>query len=140
MGYPFKMMHSTILAIIAAVEVANGIPQGILYSVCKVESNLNPVALVEYDGDGTHSVGLCQMKVKTAQLFDKRITQKDLLNPRVNAKLAGKYLKANYIRYGSWSKAVIAYNKGHADTYQNSYLTKVIYEWTQYDHDVLSRP
>lgn len=127
------MTSAMILVMISAVELSNGIPPGILYSVCKVESDLNPTAMHHFDGDGTHSIGLCQIKVKTAALFKKDITEKDLLNPTVNAKMAGKYLKYNYDRYGSWSKAVIAYNKGHATTFYNDYLNKTIVELIKYE-------
>lgn len=97
------------------VSVQVGLPLGLIDSVCHVESHDNPAAIHRHDGHGD-SLGLCQIKNFSARQVGFKGTEKDLLDPQVNALYAAKYLKSQIKRYkGDIQKAVTAYNKGHCD-------------------------
>ena len=93
------------------VEHDNNIPQGLLASLCWIESHHKPHAINHQDG-GSASLGTCQLKVGTAKMISPKITYKALLKPRTNIEIAGKYLAYQYSRYGRWDYAVAAYNSG----------------------------
>lgn len=117
-----------ILSTIALISKQVGVNGLLLLSICSIESNLNPKAIHYFDGGDSHSIGLCQVKVGTAHFFDKRITEKDLLDPKINARIAAKYLKKQLDRYdGDVYKALAAYNAG---TYKpgkgSAYVSKVM--------------
>jgi soluble lytic murein transglycosylase-like protein len=119
-------MTNAMLAIIALAEVSQGIPNGLLKSVCTVESNLNPDAVAKHDGAvNDHSHGLCQVKIGTARQFEPNLTVRDLYDPRTNARVAAKYLRWQYDRYNSWDRALVAYNRGTSTGPNNSYSRKV---------------
>ena len=114
------------------VSIQFGLPQGLLSSVCYVESNHNPNVVHYHDGRGA-SYGLCQIKLTSAKLVGFKGTEQDLMNPKVNAYYAGKYLQHQIIRYQSLRRGVIAYNLGHAGLLTSTkYQTKVYSTWAQY--------
>lgn len=106
------------------------LPEGLLSSVCFIESSHNPNKIHRHDGHG-NSIGLCQIKYNTAKQLGFRGTEKDLLDPTTNAYYAAKYLKHQLTRYnGSIEKAVIAYNQGHAGVLTTTkYQRKVYKRW-----------
>lgn len=106
------------------------LPPGLLKSICTVESNLNPKA-VHHDDGGEDSLGLCQVKQKTANWLVG--PKYKLMNPYDNAEVAARYLQYQIKRYpGNLDKAIIAYNKGNAKGLTTSkYLRKVIKEWSK---------
>lgn len=115
-----------VAALIAISEIDNGIPTGLLQAICEVESNLNPIAVVEKDGvGGRASYGVCQVQHRTARHFSPSISTTELLDPFTNARIAALYLKWQYKRYGRWDRAVVAYNRGSSTTGVNSYSRKV---------------
>ena len=99
---------------ILAAALSHNIPPNLLRSVCYVESKHNPKALNKHDG-GSPSYGLCQIKFATAKHFGFRGSPSALFNPYTNARYAARYLDYQYRRYGSWYRAIAAYNKGHAN-------------------------
>lgn len=116
-----------VAALIAISELDNGIPQGLLQTICEVESNLNPHAVVERDGiGGRTSYGVCQVQLRTARHFSPSISATELLDPFTNARIAGLYLRSQYERYGRWDRAIVAYNRGSSTTGLNSYSRKVM--------------
>lgn len=108
-----------------ATSLMLGIPDGLLSSMCYVESHHQTEVIKYGDGHG-NSVGVCQIKLATAKELGFTGTEKDLLNPKKNIEFAGKYLKKCYTKYNNWSKAVTCYNKGHSSSHGGSeYLAKV---------------
>lgn len=110
------------------------LPQGLLSSICYVESGHNVNAIHRHDGKG-NSMGLCQIKLSTAKLMGFKGTEKDLLKPEINAYYAGKYLSHQIKRYsGSINKAVIAYNIGSAKQLTSTkYQARVFKQWELLD-------
>lgn len=122
--------------VIKREERARSIPVGLLLAVCTVESNLRPLAVNRDDGKtGQHSYGLCQLKLATASLMGYTGEADGLLRADTNARLAAKYLRRQYNRYGSWELAVAAYNRGSPRMLPNGrlsndkYIKKVYKIW-----------
>lgn len=106
------------------------LPPYLLESICYVESKHNISAFHKDDGT-TNSVGICQIKLKTAQWLGFKGTEKDLMEPNNNIYYAAKFLAHNLKRYhGKLSQAVISYNQGSAKglTHTN-YSDKVFKQW-----------
>ncbi len=119
----------TLTALFLSVSLQLGLPPNLLSSLCYVESK-HKVSTIHYADGDSNSVGICQVKLKTAQFMGFRGTEKELMNPKVNIYYAGKYLKHQLLRYGQINKAVIAYNQGHAgDLLQTEYQVKVFAIW-----------
>lgn len=104
-------MNPLILVFISVSSQFN-LPQGLLSSVCFVESSHNVGAIHYNDGKG-NSVGVCQLKLATAKLLGFKGNEQQLKNYKVNVFYAGKYLKKQLDRYnGNADMAVAAYNAG----------------------------
>ncbi len=106
------------------------LPDGLLSSLCMIESHHNPEA-IHLDDSGTNSVGICQVKLSTAQFMGFKGTEKDLMHPAINIYYSGKYLNHQLYRYkGNIEKAVIAYNMGSTKHLtRTKYSVKVIKQW-----------
>lgn len=109
---------------------ANHLPPKLLSSICYVESKYNAHAIHKDDG-GSDSLGICQIKLKTARWLGFNGTKQELMQPGVNIAYAAKYLHHLIGRYnGRVSQAVIAYNRGHAGYLRTTqYQRRVFYEW-----------
>lgn len=111
--------------IFIAASIANGIPVGLLDSMCHVESGHNVRAYQKHDG-GSPSHGICQIKLVAAKQVGFKGSASELMNPRTNINYAAKYLKYQYSRYQNWARAVTAYNQGTSTGHGGSaYLAKV---------------
>jgi hypothetical protein len=108
------------------------LPDGLLSSLCYVESKGNARAISRNDG-GSDSIGVCQIKLNTAKLEGYKGTEEGLLNPATNAYFAAKYLARQIKRYkGNYAKAITAYNQGSTKSHGGSlYLTKVFNRWVE---------
>jgi len=84
------------------------IPVGLLAAMCSVESNHTNA--INWNDAGSPSVGICQMKVKTAK--EVGCTASDRLNPPKAVECAGRYLAKQHKRFKSWDKALCYYNTG----------------------------
>lgn len=77
-------------------------------------------------------IGLFQVKLSTARDIEPGITKKQLLNHRINFRIAKKYFDQKYTEFGgSLIKALDAYNRGSRNvrrtkTYKNEYPGKII--------------
>jgi len=60
-----------------------GLPPDLLSSVCYVETGHKVEAIHKNDGHGD-SIGICQIKLASAQTVGYKGTEKDLLKPEVN--------------------------------------------------------
>jgi len=111
--------------IFLVVSIMHSLPTDLLSKVCFVESSHRP-KVITVDSNGERSIGLCQIQLKTAQGLGFKGTEKDLLDPGINAQWAGTYLAYQYERYGNWVMAVKAYNAGSAKTNKpNEYYKRV---------------
>jgi soluble lytic murein transglycosylase-like protein len=105
------------------------LPHGLLESICYTESKFNVNAVHHDDGD-SDSLGLCQVKLKTARFMGFKGNAKKLMNPQINSYYAAKYLKYQISRYHSVRKAVIAYNMGSTKGLTTTkYQTRVFKYW-----------
>ncbi len=79
------------------------------------ESKFN--ATCEYKG----AVGIMQILVSTGKNFG--LTKQDLLTPEKSIKAGVQYIKSGYDRFGSFEKAVLAYNQGSYRVEKGNYST-----------------
>ena len=116
-----------------------GIPEYVVYSVIKVESNFESGA-VSVDG----AVGLMQMMPSTFNwltgMLSENLNSAMLYDPETNIKYGTYYLSYLYQRYGSWNETYAAYNAGQGKvdewlrdeeyTDKNGKLAKIPYNET----------
>jgi len=122
---------TTILALaFTSATTAFNLPQGLLESVCYVESKYD-VNAVHIDDGGSNSVGVCQLHITTARWMGFDGPDEKLLDPQVNAYYAAAYLHYQLNRYhNNVVRALIAYNRGNAlNLEETTYSNKVIAEW-----------
>lgn len=126
------MEQILLTALFAAATKQFNLPQGLLASLCYVES-AHDTGAIHHDDGGTNSVGICQVKLSTAQWLGFKGTEKELMEPKTNIYYAAKYLKYNISRYKDHIKGVVAYNRGNALGLTSSkYSDKVINQWRNY--------
>lgn len=119
----------TLTVLFIAASIQYGLPQGLLSSLCYIESTHNIHAIHRDDGTA-NSVGVCQIQLPTAKGLGFKGTEKDLMKPENNIKYAAKYLKHQIDRYNSTIKGIIAYNRGSAKNLTSTaYSAKVIKQW-----------
>lgn len=118
------------MTLFISTSVQFNLPPGLLSSVCYVETGHNIQAIHYNDGHG-NSIGICQIKYKTAKWLGFTGTEQELLNPATNIYYAAAYLSYQRRRYkGAIHKAVIAYNYGHAGSLTTTeYQLKVYKQW-----------
>lgn len=117
------------MTVFLSTSIQFNLPPGLLASVCYVETRHNVQAVHYNDGQG-NSVGICQIKLKTAQWLGFRGTEQELLDPATNIYYAGAYLNHQRNRYGNVQQAVIAYNQGHSGGLTTTeYQLKVFKVW-----------
>jgi len=122
---------NTLAVLFTTMSIHYRLPPGVLSSICFVESGYDVTAVHHNDGDGD-SLGVCQIKLKTARFMGFHGTAKDLMNPRNNIKYSAKYLAYQYKRYRSIERAVIAYNFGNArHLTTTNYQRTVFRKWRQ---------
>lgn len=85
----------------------------LLYAICGYESNDFTQTYVAQD-HGSASVGICMVKLNTAQMLGFKGNLTTLQKPEENAKYAALYLQYQQDRYGSedWCKLAASYNSG----------------------------
>ena len=118
-----------IAILFVTISAQFNLPPGLLSSLCFVESRHEITAVHIDDGDG-NSLGICQIKYKTAQWLGFKGTEQELMQPENNIYYAAKYLHRNLRRYHNITRAVIAYNLGHAGVLTTThYQARVFKEW-----------
>lgn len=127
----------SLLLLFASETLTNHLPPKLIDAVCYTESHYDVKAINPDDGRSS-SIGLCQCKLSTAYLMGFRGTEAQLLDPRVNAHYAARYLRYQLSRYsGDVHLAVAAYNSGTArvnedGTVKNKdYVNKVFKSWRE---------
>jgi soluble lytic murein transglycosylase-like protein len=127
-------LHMSIAALFLSTTIQFQLPPGLLSSICYIESKHQKNA-VHYNDGKYASLGICQIQLRTARYMGFKGTEEYLMQPRINIYYAGLYLKYQLRRYhGNVTKAVVAYNKGHAgdvsiSTYSSQYCNKVFRQW-----------
>lgn len=105
-------MNVTLATLFLAATAAYHLPPGLLSALCWTESR-GKVNAVHHDDGTEDSLGVCQVKPKTARYMGFTGTEKELMIPRINIKYSARYLKYQLIRYhGNVVKAIAAYNAG----------------------------
>ncbi len=132
------MMSDVAFILLFSVASQNShLPPGLLSALCFVESSHNPNAVNLDDGKGS-SLGMCQIKLATARTLGFNGTQAELMQPKTNIELAGKYLKKQLRRYnGDFKKGISAYNSGtcridsSGHIRNKQYVNKVLTAWIE---------
>ena len=126
---------NTIAMVFMTVTHTLGLPQGLLDSICYVESG-HTVKVVHKNDGKTDSIGICQIKYETATGLGYRGSLDHLYDLNTNVYWAGVYLLKQLKRYnGDVEKAVAAYNAGthrinaKGLTMNRKYVDKVFKVW-----------
>lgn len=121
------MTTASLALLFAMATQTNGLPEGLLSAVCFVESSHRPGVIHIDDGNGS-SLGVCQIKLSTAEYLGFAGTTSQLMNPKTNIKYASMYLRTLLNRYdGNLVKAISAYNMGHYKERKPGYPTNKYY-------------
>jgi hypothetical protein len=106
-------MTNTILAILTKAAMSAKVSAVLLVAICSHESQDFTLTYNHKDG-GSPSYGICQVKEATARWLGFKGKTKELMNPKVNATYAAKYLAKHADNYGEedWCKVTAAYNAG----------------------------
>lgn len=127
--YIIRMSPAILTLLFMTTSAQFNLPPNLLSSLCYVESTHNIKAIHKDDGSG-NSVGVCQIKLKTAKWLGFKGTEKQLMEPATNIHYAAKYISYQHGRYKSVTKAIIAYNMGNAKNLtKTKYSDKVINQW-----------
>jgi soluble lytic murein transglycosylase-like protein len=90
------------------IAIAEGIPASMGFQLVKVESDFQNSAQ-----SNASAIGLTQLRVATARVYDARLDPSDLMNPDVNLRVGFRYLKDLMDRFGqNMPLALEAYNRG----------------------------
>ena len=126
-------------------------PEELVFAIIKVESNFDP-SVVSSAG----AMGLMQMLPSTYEWLTTKLgdnySKDDLYDPETNIRYGTYYLQYLYSRFGTWEKAIIAYNWGEGNfseflnnegytegdydsipvTETKNYVKKVMHHWKKY--------
>ena len=128
------------------------VPSELVFAIIKVESDFDPQALSH-----AGAMGLMQMIPSTYEWLASKLGEEPrvalLYDPETNIKYCTYYLSYLYSRFGTWEKAIIAYNwgegnfsnfleeEGYTEGDYNSipvketrnYVKKVMHHWKKYN-------
>lgn len=129
------------------------VPEELVFAVIKVESDFDP-NVVSHAG----AMGLMQMLPSTyywlaTKLGDDNPNENFLFDPETNIRYCTYYLSYLYSRFGTWEKAIIAYNWGEGNFGEfleeegytsgdydsipvketKNYIKKVMHHWKKYE-------
>jgi len=102
---PKKKVTNSFSGTYSSAEKKHGLPEGLLATIGGVESSHNPSAVGKLLPDGTRAIGIMQ-------IIPKWHPGVNAMNPEQSIDYAGSYLRRLYDTFGSWDKAVAAYNWG----------------------------
>lgn len=129
----------------------HSVPKELVFAVIKVESNFEPDVV-----SSAGAVGLMQMLPSTYKWLTTKIgddyDEENLYDPEISIKYGTYYLQYLYSRFGSWEKAIIAYNWGETNFSEflaingytegdydsipveetKNYVKKVMHHWKKY--------
>lgn len=84
------------------IALANGVPEDLFLRLLQQESGFNPGAV-----SGAGAIGLAQLMPGTADYLGV-----NPYNPIQNLEGGARYLREQFDKFGSWTKALAAYNAG----------------------------
>ena len=88
-----------------------GVPEYIIYSVIKVESNFNEIAV-----SSAGAVGLMQLTPSTFEWLltktKETLSAETIYSPNVNIRYGTYYLRYLFVMFGDWDLVLAAYNAG----------------------------
>lgn len=88
--------------------IAEGIEPELGFRLVRVESRFRPKAV-----SSAGAIGLTQVMLGTARLFDRNITREELMNPDVNLRIGFRFLRRLISEYnGDLRLALLVYNRG----------------------------
>jgi len=102
-----------------------------------VRANVNPciiAGIIHRESQGSNTLitgkpptyGLMQLQERTARSHGLKGSVANLLNPETNIKVGTNYYATQVKRYRDWTKAISAYNAGHATTRNKAYVNDVM--------------
>jgi soluble lytic murein transglycosylase-like protein len=102
-----------IVTIILSAAKTVGVSGSLLVAICSHESGGFKHNFAPMD-HGSPSFGSCQVKFETVKMLGFTGLPVELMDPKVNAIYAAKYLKFQQSRYGEddWTMLAAAYNAG----------------------------
>ena len=110
------------LARVVAIGESYGVPASVSRALVAAESGGDPRAVSQLTPEGYRSYGLCQLYIQPdniAMLIDRYWHEPrapKLYDPLDNATIGLAYLADLHRRYGSWLRALRAYNCGSPDS------------------------
>ncbi len=105
----FEHLANPTIAELKAVFIAEGVPPELVW-LAELESGMDATARSRMG-----AVGLFQVMPATAGRFGLSLAETDgRMQPVLCARVAARYLKTLYGRFGAWPLAIAAYNAGEA--------------------------
>lgn len=90
------------------IASAEGVPPAVGFRLVKVESGFQNSA-----ESPASAIGLTQLRLPTARIYDATVNESDLMNTDTNLRLGFRYLRALMTQFGNNLPAALeAYNKG----------------------------
>ena len=145
--YPEKY-HSLV------VKYANeySVPAELVFAIIKVESNFDPNVVSHADARGLMQMLPSKSLWISTKLGDENPDEKLLFDPETNIRYGTYYLQYLLSRFGTWEKAIIAYNWGEGNFSEfleeegytsgdynsipvketRNYIKKVMHHWKKY--------
>ncbi len=138
--------------IVAKYSAEYSVPKELVFAVIKVESDFDERAV-----SSAGAIGLMQMLPSTYEwltaILGEEYSETNLYVPETSIKYGTYYLSYLYSRFGSWEKALIAYNWGEGNFSKfleneeytegdydsipvgqtKHYVKKVIHHWKKYE-------
>lgn len=128
------------------------VPNELVFAVIKVESNFKPDVISSAGATGLMQILPSTYKWLTTKLNEPYLEEK-LFDPETNIKYGTYYLQYLYSRFGTWEKAIIAYNWGEGNFSEflaeegytegdydsipveetRNYIKKVMHHWKKYN-------
>ena len=99
-----------------AAAKEHGVPYALALAVIERETQFRNIM-----GDHGASYGYMQVQKRWNRDRMKKLGVSDLMDPNSNFRVGCNILAEHYKRYGSWEKAVVAYNTGHWPGYVTEY-------------------
>lgn len=101
------MVQKSTVDLIDKYATANGVPLDVAHAIAVQESGMNPNVK---PGDGGKAIGTFQLHEGAAK--DVGLKPEDRFDQEKNIEGGAKYLKQLYDKFGSWDKAMAAFNAG----------------------------
>jgi soluble lytic murein transglycosylase-like protein len=122
---------------ISKISCQHNVDPRLVVAIISTESGFRRYAK-RVERDGNVSIGLMQIKVRTARWLGFRGSPEKLYAPWINVYYGVRYLSMNLKRYGDVWDAVSAYNAGHSlwsdgsvDYWNKRYVSSVFREYSR---------